>query len=81
MVRFNRSMNNVFNVEESSELLSASSNRHVAPCSALLSTLMIRSFLRVLPPSSVGEMTLRLYGALNYSQNSIRDLRFALNGA
>ena len=38
-------------------------------------------FLLVLPPSSVGEMTLRLYGALNYSQNSIRDLRFALNGA
>ena len=24
----------------------------------------------VLPPLSVGEMTLRLYGALNYSQNS-----------
>ena len=35
MVRFNRSMNDVFNVEESSELLSASSNRHAAPCSAL----------------------------------------------
>ena len=33
MVRFNRSMNDVFNVEESSELLSASSNRHAAPCS------------------------------------------------
>ena len=32
MVRFNRSMNDVFNVEESSELLSASSNRHAAPC-------------------------------------------------
>ena len=31
-----------------SELLSASSNRHAAPCSALRSTLMIRSFLRVL---------------------------------
>ena len=31
MVRFNRSMNDVFNVEESSELLSASSNRHAAP--------------------------------------------------
>ena len=28
-------MNDVFNVEESSELLSASSNRHAAPCSAL----------------------------------------------
>ena len=36
---------------------------------------------RVLPPSSVAEMTLRLYGALNYSQNSARDLRCALNGA
>ena len=35
----------------------------------------------VLPPSSVGEMTLRLYGALSYSQNSARDLRCALNGA
>ena len=30
---------------------------------------------RVLPPLSVGEMTLRLYAALNYSQNSARDLR------
>ena len=48
MVRFNRSMNDVFNVEESSELLSASSNRHAALCSALRSTLMIRPFLRVL---------------------------------
>ena len=27
---------------------------------------------RVLPPLSVGEMTLRLYAALNYSQNSAR---------
>ena len=36
---------------------------------------------RVLPPSSVGEMTLRLYGALSYSQNSACDLRRALNGA
>ena len=35
----------------------------------------------VLPPLSVGEMTLRLYAALNYSQNSARDLRRALNGA
>ena len=35
----------------------------------------------VLPPLSVGEMTLRLYGALNYSQNRARDLRCALNGA
>ena len=29
----------------------------------------------VLPPLSVGEMTLRLYAALNYSQNSALDLR------
>ena len=35
----------------------------------------------VLPLSSVGEMTLRLDGALSYSQNSARDLRCALNGA
>ena len=35
----------------------------------------------VLPSSSVGEMTLRLYGALSYSQNSARDLRCALNRA
>ena len=33
----------------------------------------------VLPPSSVGEMTLRRYGALSYSQNSARDLRCSLN--
>ena len=37
--------------------------------------------LWVLPPSSVGEMTLRLYGALSYSQDSARDPRCALNGA
>ena len=30
---------------------------------------------------SVGEMTLRLYGALSYSENSARDLRCAINGA
>ena len=35
----------------------------------------------VLPPSSVGEMTLRPYGALNYSQDSTHDLRCVLNGA
>ncbi len=35
----------------------------------------------VLPPLSVGEMTLRLYTALNYSQNSACDLRRTLNGA
>ena len=35
----------------------------------------------VLPPISVGEMMLRLYSALNYSPNSARDLRGALNGA
>ena len=37
--------------------------------------------VRVLPPLSVGKMTLRLYAALNYNQNSARDLRRALNGA
>ena len=36
---------------------------------------------RVLPSLSVGEMTLRLYGALNYNQNSAHDFRCALNGA
>ena len=35
----------------------------------------------VLPPLSVGEMTLRRYAALNHSQNSAHDLRRALNGA
>ena len=35
--------------------------------------------MAVLPPLSVGEMTLRFYGALSYSQNSARDLRCALN--
>ena len=35
----------------------------------------------VLPPLSVGKMTLRLYAALDYSQNSAHDLRRALNGA
>ena len=29
----------------------------------------------MLPPSSVGKMTLRLYSASNYSQNSARDLQ------
>ena len=37
--------------------------------------------LRVLPLLSVGEMTLRLYAALNYSHNSSHDLRRVLNGA
>ena len=37
--------------------------------------------LVVLPPLSVGEMTLRPYGALSYSQNSADDLRCAPNGA
>ena len=36
---------------------------------------------RMLPPLSVGEMTLRLYAALNYSQNSARDLCRALHRA
>ena len=35
----------------------------------------------VLPPLSVGEMTLRLYAALNYSQNRAHDLRRTVNGA
>ena len=38
-------------------------------------------FFLVLPPLSVGEMTLRLYAALNYSQNSAHDLRRTVNGA
>ena len=37
--------------------------------------------MEVLPPLSVGEMTLRLYAALNYSQNSAHDLRRTVNGA
>ena len=45
MVRFNRSMNDVFNVEESSEVIE---RVFESPCSALRSTLMMRSFLRVL---------------------------------
>ena len=40
--------NDVPDHTKSSELLSASSNRHAAPSSALRSTLMMRSFLRVL---------------------------------
>ena len=40
------------------------------------------SFARgVLPPLSVGEITLRLYAALNYSQNSAHDLRRTIIGA
>ena len=35
----------------------------------------------VLLSLSVGEMTLRLYGVLSYSQNSVHDLRCVLNGA
>ena len=35
MVRFNRSMNDVFTADESSERVSASSNRQVAPASSL----------------------------------------------
>ena len=38
MVRFIRSMNDVFNVDESSELLSPASNRHDAPIRSLRST-------------------------------------------
>ena len=44
MVRFIRSMNDVFKVDESSELVSASANRHGAPSLAL----------RVLPPVRQG---------------------------
>ena len=43
--------------------------------------LTIEEAYLVLPPLSVGEMTLKLYAALNYSQNSARDLRRALNRA
>ena len=35
----------------------------------------------VLPLLSVGETTLRLYSAMNYSQNSARNLSSVLNGA
>ena len=37
--------------------------------------------LEVLPSLSIGEMTLRPYGALNYSKISVRDLRRELNVA
>ncbi len=47
----------------------------------LLKRQMSPARMMVLPPLSVGEMTLRLYTALNYSQNSAHDLRRALNGA
>ena len=47
---------------------------------AAVRSISFLSFL-VLLLLSVGEMTLRLYAALNYSQNSARDLRRALNGA
>ena len=45
-----------------------------------LNVALILIFL-VLLSSSVGKMTLRLYSALSYSQNSARDLRCALYGA
>ena len=41
----------------------------------------VTSGYAVLPLLNVGEMTLRLYAALNYSQNSAHDLRRKLNGA
>ena len=47
MVRFNRSMNDVFTVEESSERVSASSNRQPAPMTARRSTRTTRSWRRV----------------------------------
>ena len=53
----------------------------VTPVLALFTVGDVYASLWVLPPSSVAEMTLRLYGALNYSPNSARDLRCALNGA
>ena len=43
--------------------------------------IFFKDVLVVFPPLSVGKMTLRLYGALNYSPNSAHDLRYALNGA
>ena len=43
-----RSMNEVFNVDESSRWLSAASKRHEAPIDARRSTFTMRSFLRVL---------------------------------
>ena len=43
-----RSMNEVFNVDESSQWLSASSKRHEAPIDARRSTFTMRSFLHVL---------------------------------
>ena len=48
MVGLRRSMNEVFRVEKSFELLSASLNLHAAPLTALRSTFTTRSFLRVL---------------------------------
>ena len=42
---------------------------------------MMDPTITVLPLSSVGEITLKLYSALSYSQNNARDLRFELNGA
>ena len=41
-------LDEVFNVDESSEWLSASSKRHEAPINARRSTFTMRSFLRVL---------------------------------
>ena len=48
MVGLRRSMNEVFRVEKSFELLSASLNLHAAPLTALRSTFTTWSFLRVL---------------------------------
>ena len=48
MVRFNRSMNDVFTVDESSEGVSAWSNRQAAPMTARRSTRTTRSWRRVL---------------------------------
>ena len=51
------------------------------PWALSLADLDVLSEILVLPLSSVGEMTLRLYGTLSYTQNSARYLRCALNGA
>ena len=41
--------------------------------------MQLASVPKLLTCSGVGEMTLRLYGALSYRQDSARDLRCALN--
>ena len=55
--------------------------RWTATASLTRPAVLLAILILVLPPLSVGEMTLRLYAALNYSQNSAHDLRRVLNGA